>query len=190
MVLRVNKFLKINIDVTFDSTFSVTSHFNPSVGTVESTLKIYSKLNDLIIHKSGYVILCTKYAHGFSSGIQQYLKSLPWPCIIWFQMTSLISGPFQSFLTHSVLAHWLSSCWTQTSQVDSCFRPGTLLSCLFSHCSLLKFIKILVEMSYSLEVLPVSFTYNRNPFASLLSPKAAWFFIIALFTTWNYVNSV
>lgn len=190
MVLRVNKFLKINIDVTFDSTFSVTSHFNPSVGTVESTLKTYSKLNDLIIRKSGYVILCTKYAHGFSSGIQQYLKSLPWPCIIWFQMTSLISGPLQSFLTHSVLAHWLSSCWTQTSQVDSCFRPGTLLSCLFSHCSLLKFIKILVEMSYSLEVLPVSFTYNRNPFASLLSPKAAWFFIIALFTTWNYVNSV
>lgn len=52
MVLRVNKFLKINIiDVTFDSTFSVTSHFNPSVSTVESTLKIYSKVSDLIIHQ-------------------------------------------------------------------------------------------------------------------------------------------
>lgn len=121
MVPWVKEFLKINIDVTtFNSPFSPIPHFKPSVSTVNSTLKLYSKLTDLVKYKSDYVILYTQ-----SAMLTATSK------IFTITLYNLISGDFSnlgaftfpSLLCSSTLAFSLGS------DIPSKFgvRAGTLL---------------------------------------------------------------
>lgn len=133
MIPRVNKFLKINIDVTtFDSPFSPIPHFKSSVSTVNSTLKLYSKQAYLVQYKSDYVIFYTQSA-------MLTATSNIFTMILYNPVSGDFSNPgasvFPSLFCSSTLAFSLHS----DIPSNFCVRAGTLFF-LFSHHSLLKFI--------------------------------------------------